>query len=361
MEGEVTIDDIAKVAKVSRATVSRVINGNPLVKSKTAEYVQQIMEELGYAPSAKRPGPKPRNAHPSRLRNGVISLITIGGTGELLQEPIMSSVVQEIQSACQKRKLSLLLDQMTSADEIPYCVQTHQIDAAIVMIAGRPLYHREAITNLARQIPCIHLFAPGHPVPTVDHATVNDVAIGALAFKTLKEQGCRSFSLVNASDFMHEALFVRGRAFLDRIQYEDFPAITFASPMKQGSPERVWPGPLKIYKHPSEIAAGLKQITEQAKGPIGLFSTLEQNARELHAALEKEALLSSGKVKLVIAGTTHFFVRGLNPAPILIDLNFPKLINIVLERLIHRTLHHPTVPFSLMILPSLIQEPIEID
>lgn len=46
------IDEIAKKAKVSRSTVSRVINNYPTVKENTRLAVQKVIEELNYIPSA---------------------------------------------------------------------------------------------------------------------------------------------------------------------------------------------------------------------------------------------------------------------------------------------------------------------
>ncbi|MDC0612709.1 LacI family transcriptional regulator [Vibrio sp.] len=46
-----TISDICKATGFSKATVSRVINGNPSVKPKTRDIVLQTMESLGYQPN----------------------------------------------------------------------------------------------------------------------------------------------------------------------------------------------------------------------------------------------------------------------------------------------------------------------
>lgn len=48
----VTINDIAKEAKVSHATISRVLNNSGYVKDETRKRVQKIMKELNYTPSA---------------------------------------------------------------------------------------------------------------------------------------------------------------------------------------------------------------------------------------------------------------------------------------------------------------------
>ena len=47
----VTIKDVAKLAKVSTSTVSRVCNNNPAISRETQERVRAAMAELGYVPS----------------------------------------------------------------------------------------------------------------------------------------------------------------------------------------------------------------------------------------------------------------------------------------------------------------------
>jgi LacI family transcriptional regulator len=48
--GKTTINDIARVANVSKKTVSRIINQSPFVKPETRAHVQKIIEELGFVP-----------------------------------------------------------------------------------------------------------------------------------------------------------------------------------------------------------------------------------------------------------------------------------------------------------------------
>ncbi len=47
----IKIDDVAKAAGVSKATVSRVINNSPLITPDTSEKVRRVMRELEYIPS----------------------------------------------------------------------------------------------------------------------------------------------------------------------------------------------------------------------------------------------------------------------------------------------------------------------
>ncbi|KOO11008.1 LacI family transcriptional regulator, partial [Vibrio xuii] len=47
-----TISDVSRIAGVSKATVSRVINGTGPVKQSTRELVEAVMKELKYKPSS---------------------------------------------------------------------------------------------------------------------------------------------------------------------------------------------------------------------------------------------------------------------------------------------------------------------
>ena len=46
-----TINDVARVAGVSKKTVSRVINNSPLLNEETRERVQGVIKQLGYVPN----------------------------------------------------------------------------------------------------------------------------------------------------------------------------------------------------------------------------------------------------------------------------------------------------------------------
>jgi LacI family transcriptional regulator len=48
----ITIADVAARAKVSKTTVSRVLNGKGELDESTAARVRAVIEELGYVPSS---------------------------------------------------------------------------------------------------------------------------------------------------------------------------------------------------------------------------------------------------------------------------------------------------------------------
>ena len=54
--GRPTINDVARLAHVSKKTVSRVINNSPLVREETREKIGAIISELGFSPDAQARG-----------------------------------------------------------------------------------------------------------------------------------------------------------------------------------------------------------------------------------------------------------------------------------------------------------------
>ena len=59
----ITIQDIADLAKVSKGTVSRVINGAPGVGAETRKRILKLIEELDYQPNASAQGLASRRSY----------------------------------------------------------------------------------------------------------------------------------------------------------------------------------------------------------------------------------------------------------------------------------------------------------
>jgi LacI family transcriptional regulator len=91
------IDDVAKRAGVSRATVSRVLNNNPKVDADLRERVLEAAKDLGYQP----------NRAARRLRaqsSNVIGLVISD-----IQNPYFLSVTRGVEDAASAQQMSLIL------------------------------------------------------------------------------------------------------------------------------------------------------------------------------------------------------------------------------------------------------------
>jgi LacI family transcriptional regulator len=97
-----TLDDIARMAGVSRSTVSRVLNGSPFVNERTREHVLGVIQSVNFQPNLAARGL-------AVGRTGVIGLVIPSGVGALFTDPYFPRFVQGVSSACSPRDYSVML------------------------------------------------------------------------------------------------------------------------------------------------------------------------------------------------------------------------------------------------------------
>src|SRR5258707_4486150 len=102
-----TVYDVADLAGVSTATVSRVIHSSPLVRPDTQQRVRAAIEELGFVPDGSAQGL-------SRRRKDIIGLAALErGTDEIDIEQsgqlFVDEVVHAVESVLRGTECSLLL------------------------------------------------------------------------------------------------------------------------------------------------------------------------------------------------------------------------------------------------------------
>lgn len=100
-----TIKDVARVANVSVATVSRVINDGPKVGDKTRQKVKEIMNELGYRPNA--------NARALVTNTN----LTIGVIIPDVADPFFAALAHGVDKISRQNKIQLLISTSSVSKE----------------------------------------------------------------------------------------------------------------------------------------------------------------------------------------------------------------------------------------------------
>jgi DNA-binding LacI/PurR family transcriptional regulator len=96
-----TLDDLAELSGVSRATVSRVINGGPVSES-TRRYVQEILERENYQPNLAA-----RSL--ARGRSGVVGVVMHLPAPMLFQDPYFARLLQGMSDALSEQEAGMML------------------------------------------------------------------------------------------------------------------------------------------------------------------------------------------------------------------------------------------------------------
>jgi LacI family transcriptional regulator len=110
LEQKLTIRQIAKLAGVSRSTVSRVINDHPNVSPETREQVLQVVAETGF-----HPDPIARSL--SSRRAGIIGLVIPLAIQSLFEDPFFPRLMQGISQGCNSHDYTLALFLLHSLEE----------------------------------------------------------------------------------------------------------------------------------------------------------------------------------------------------------------------------------------------------
>jgi DNA-binding LacI/PurR family transcriptional regulator len=181
----VTMQDVARYAGVSTASVSRALAGKGEVSERTKDRIHALARQMGY-----RVNPIARG-----LRSRVIGTIAVivplhHETRQSISEPFFMEILGHIVDALAEHDYSVLLTKVTSnaKDWIVKSVHTRQADGVIVI--GQSVHH-QAINDAAAA--GLNIITWGEKVADAVYVSVgsNNEQGGYLATRHLLEQGCK--------------------------------------------------------------------------------------------------------------------------------------------------------------------------
>lgn len=120
-----TIRDVAKMANVSVATVSRILNNKPDVSEETRQKVLEVIEELGYA----------RSMQWKQITSGKTRVITLHYPYKLaISNQVSLHFITGVTTACEEHGYSLhLVTQSLDENSLLDFYRTNQSDGVILM------------------------------------------------------------------------------------------------------------------------------------------------------------------------------------------------------------------------------------
>ena len=125
-----TIDDIASLAGVSPATVSKVINNRPYVSAEKRQRIERIIAETGFVPSQRARGL-------SQRRSFILGLLIPYTSDQLFADPHLLECMRGIEHEANAHDYNLLLSTARAPSEAASActrlLRTDVIDAAIVL------------------------------------------------------------------------------------------------------------------------------------------------------------------------------------------------------------------------------------
>lgn len=186
-----TLEDVAKKAKVSRATVSRVVRKVPSVNPEIVKKVNIAISQLGYK----------TNLAARALAGGStqnIGIIFRENFADLFMNGFWGQILEGIHEALKESGLQMtfLINHGVHAGDLPHYLLSKHVDGAIFLGTSK----QDTLPYLLQkaEIPLVVLGEPhsGNQISTV---TGDDTAAGGIAAKILLEGGAKNIGMIVGS------------------------------------------------------------------------------------------------------------------------------------------------------------------
>jgi LacI family transcriptional regulator len=192
-ESKVTISDVADLARVSEATVSRVLNNRKSVSTSNRKAVLAAVEELGYTPRRK-----------SRVKSIRSTALCLGAPhlyGELeLSGHYFPTIIQSLQEECSSQSINLLLISLGAEDsglqEVQRVIRQGIVDSMVLLYVLDPQVI-ETLLNFDIPSVLLNTYFPWLPVDSVNSDSFTGVL---LAMYHLLDNGHRRIVLIDAPE-----------------------------------------------------------------------------------------------------------------------------------------------------------------
>ena len=175
----VTLYDVARIAGVSTATVSRVVHGQDKVRDSTRARVLEVIEQLGYVPDGAAQSL-------SRRQKNVIGLVCVERQSPRQQYDIESmsllfydEILRGVESRIRHHKWSLLITYLEEASDpdLPRLLSlSGQVDGLLI---GEGIVPSEYLARLATRLPVVVI--AGSPAERAADVVTADNRAGSAA------------------------------------------------------------------------------------------------------------------------------------------------------------------------------------
>jgi len=336
-----TMNDIAKKAGVSQATVSRVLRGNPVSQELVAK-VRAAAEEVGYYKKwAKTIAPK------HRKRTGFVGLLFLGVRSEQTRLPHMVDLLLAFEKALRTYDFQLAVSVAPHA-ELPSLVTPNRLDG--VLVVGHPA--KKIQKSLARLNCVLLLGAARHDAtdPWADWVCPNYPNIGSLAANHLIKKGHKRLSYLNLQPG-HPGLQEVQWGFQNTCQKQH--ALFVPIPLPPAKNDAIWNGPAHLDEIRQFMHAFAKMAPNQR--PTGLLVSEYTALAPIYDLAAAHAIRIGKDLELVSRVHEANTLTSLSPQPASVATPETLIAELAVQRLVHR-MQSPQSPAGLRLLvpPQLI-------
>jgi len=315
---------VAKLAGVSSATVSRVINNRPDVSSANVQRVRDAMDRLRYVPPANRRGPKPKA---QAKRTGSIALLFVGEQPTLARSPVVGFVLHAIQEELARNGYNLTLGTVTNAGELPLNVTSGRVDGLFMHGSPPP---DDVEERLSRYSACVWLLSQRRQRGYWgDRVSPDNDQVGVIAARHLIDRGHQHIAALH-NDTDHLGFDARIKGFESEARAAGVPFRTIAS---DGA---ILTDTDQISRADAQLDAVIDQLLADEAGlPTGLFIPRDPVTIRMYRALRARGIEPGRDIEIVSCDNIPA-LDALDPRPSTIDVRPGEIGRRAVEQLLWR-------------------------
>ncbi len=320
------IADIAHRAKVSPATVSRVINQPHLVAPDRLARVQAVMAAVSYVPTPlhRRRGPKSRLAVPKKI---AVWFVGAKKTSSLhwFQDQLL-----QVQPSNERQRIELSVIFSDTPDDLPRVLAERQVDGVIIQGMEPSASCMQKLGTLP------HVWFMTRRTPTYDGDYVepdNDLN-GRIAADFLHGHGHKTLAVIS-TDPAYSAVAWRVKSFGERAKELGLTVHTILGKSRPGTSF------LEIAPLHEESDTLVRRMMQATPRPTGLYMPVDHFCGSLFRSMRQAGLKSERDFQAVLGNYNPVIYHNLDHHPAVLDINLPTLVRKVVDHVLWR-IENPT-------------------
>ncbi len=342
---KITVNEVARRARVSLGSVSRVLSGAPDVSPEMAAKVRKAARDLGYQPLRRRAG---GGRHP--LQGRTLALVLLGMGQSLLRLPVIAAAIHGVEAALSEAGARLFIADVPGLDRVPEALCRGRVDGLILKSAlqgdviGRL---HPGLRARIQELPSVWFL--GRPAGiTGDVVQADDRAVGRLAAEHLVARGHRRVAYLNPKSG-HLLFGRREESFLWRAR--ELGARARSVPAPAGD----WGLPLGVVERTDAIQAMLDRLLRGPARPSAVFVPADSIAAALYRALQERGLRPGADLAVVSCNHEPPILAGLFPSLSTVDIRAEQIGRRAVDQLAVRIANPGAPPVDIGLEPALVE------
>jgi LacI family transcriptional regulator len=320
-----TIYDVAKVAKVSPSTVSRIINGERNVAPATAEVVEAAIKKVGYVQRAVRPGRKPVKRQ--GVQTGMIDFLSLGAfsPAQMFSLPAFSKLLDGVMRTVEGEGMDLVLSQCPHGKVIPPVLARRRADG-VVLFGSPSLYPK--VAKVLERIPSVWCFIVEPPGGLKsDYVFYDNEPVGRMAADYLLDRGHRHLAVMSTTAG-HHAFIERGKTFFRALAEQGLSAATLECLAKPPFPD------VAVRAEPL-----IDQLLALTPRPTGVFCVSDDLMLAVFNGLRRRGIEPGRDIELIGCNNDGLRMEQMHPRPATIDLKLDQVGRLAVKKLLWKMSH----------------------